>query len=69
VSYHVAFIMPTTGSIGLVKKIAQKRREYWLGWLLMVLPALQPLISMQDALQVEVYDSKRDSMMSLRRDG
>jgi len=69
VSYHAAFIVPTTGSIGLMKKIVQKRREHWLGWLLMVLPALHPLISMQDALQVEVYDSKRDSMMSLRRDG
>jgi hypothetical protein len=67
--YHVAVIVPTTGSLELLKRIVQKRREHWLCCLLMALPALNPFISLPDALQVQVYDSKRDSMRNLRRDG
>jgi hypothetical protein len=67
--YHVAVIVPTTVSLELLKRIVQKRREHWLCWLLMALPVLNPFISLPDALQVQVYDSKRDSIRNLRRDG
>jgi len=63
--YRVAVMVPMTGSLEVVKRIAQKCPEYRLCWLFMAPPAFNPFISMPDALQVNVYDSIR----SLGKDG
>ncbi|GAH13616.1 unnamed protein product [marine sediment metagenome] len=44
----MAVIMHTTGSLEVLKRIAQKRREHWLCYLLSVIPALYPFGSRKD---------------------